>query len=266
MQLLPSTLTLLAVAGLTAGCTTGSSMSLSQAPLTFFAQDDGGLEVVADEEPPAAGTVIPAMLEVRPDGYSTVGGNALLPVNTLPPALLGNGPPQANGGLLADTARLSVQIGSGQISAALDTPLLRLNTGLNPGTLGTTVAAGSPLLPAAEANLALSLPAAVPTLTAPVGQLAPVVSSTTSAVATVVSSTTTSLAQTVAPLPALAPVAPVVANVGSTAGQTLTTVGALLGSTTRITPPTLPTNRNDSGILAAIASELSKRCRPPRCK
>lgn len=62
------------------GCAAGSSMSISQAPLSFVVDQDGGYEVGARNDGTSQALAENGTFESGIPGYTAVGGNALLPV------------------------------------------------------------------------------------------------------------------------------------------------------------------------------------------
>jgi hypothetical protein len=172
----------LALYGMLGGCATGSSLSLSQAPLSYVVTEDGGYEVAARDDGTAQALVGNGSFEAGMPGFQAVGGNALLPVAVQPVALSANA---------AGLAAVSVSAAPTQVTASLAAP----------GVTTAVTAATAPLTGA---------------------------------------------------------VTPVTAPILTTATQSLTTLGPVLGTVTRPVAP-VASAANDA-ILAAVAAALARRC------
>ncbi|WP_442679042.1 hypothetical protein ACSBM8_16295 [Sphingomonas sp. ASY06-1R] len=238
---------------LLSGCATGSSLSISQAPLSFVLTDDGAYEIAAAQDGTAQALAEAGTIQTGVPGYAMLGGNALLPVSAVRPtptlAAVSNAAT-----LGASEAALTVAPGqvalnanlAGQIktSLAANLPALSATNSLaltGPGTAITTQA-GATLAPIAT----IATPAT--TALAPVtAALAPV----TSAAAPLTSGTLTTAVTLPAPT-AVATPATTLTN------PSLTTVASVLGS---VVPPSAASVRAPSNpVLATIAAALGRRC------
>jgi hypothetical protein len=227
------------------GCAAGSSMSISQSPISFVVDGDGGYDVASRSDGTTEALAENGSFESGVPGYTAVGGNALLPVS-VPIAAIVGGPGQANAQTVtADVAGLTagatvaVTQGQAAVTAGAGTPVIGANADASLSSNGAAVGVGlqTPAGPLPEVGVALSAPG-------------------TSATAALRSPGTDAAIQTIAS-PATATPA---------VSRTLTTTGPVLGVPTTAQALGGGATATNSGVLAAIAAEISKHCAVPGCK
>ncbi|WP_420139729.1 hypothetical protein [Sphingomonas sp.] len=235
------------------GCATGSSLSISQAPLSFVLTDDGAYEIAAAQDGTVQALAEAGTIQSGVPGYALLGGNALLPVSAVKPAptlaavsnLASLGPSEAS--LAVSPAQLGLNANlAGQIKLSLGAEL--------PGLAASNSPALTPPVTTAVAQAGSAL-APVTAIAAPVTSTLAPVTTALAPVASVAAPVASGALTTAVTLPAPAAVS---APVTTAVNQSLTTVASVLGS---VAPPPAASVRTPSNpVLATIAAALGRRC------